>query len=238
MEQLDRDVALRIAMATRVLPGVAIGELVELLHEKLGNPLNDEKLKLITVTNLKTGIGSHDGEEDGEDINIGLENIKLAVRYLWGEEAEDENLPEIETYQDGEMPGSIRIAVASNSGANLDGHFGSCLRYLVYQLSKEKMKLIDIRSALEADASDDRNLFRTNLIEDCHVVFVQSVGGPAAAKIIRRDIYPIKEMEAMEATQKLKEFQKVFDAPPPWLAKVLGVSPDERNRFKYEVAEE
>ncbi|MGR9073816.1 MAG: dinitrogenase iron-molybdenum cofactor N-terminal domain-containing protein, partial [Gammaproteobacteria bacterium] len=128
MEQLDRDLALRIALASRILPGVGVSDLVDILHDRVGAPLNDEKLKAITVTNLKTGIGSHDGEEDGEDIGIGLENIKLAVRYLWGEESEDMNLPEIEVYRDGDMPGSIRVAVASNSGASLNGHFGSCIR--------------------------------------------------------------------------------------------------------------
>lgn len=236
MEQLDRDLALRIALASRILPGVSVSELVELLHERVGSPLDDEKLKAITVTNLKTGIGSHDGEEDGEDIGIGLENIKLAVRYLWGEEAEDENIPEIEVYKDGDMPDSIRVAIASNSGSALNGHFGSCLRYLVYQLSRNDMRLIDIRSTIDADDSDDRNLFRVNLIKDCHVVFVQSVGGPAAAKIVRADIYPIKIPDVIDAVDQLREFQVVFDAPPPWFAKILGVSAEERKRFNYEEA--
>ncbi len=233
MEQLDRDIALRIALASRILPGVSVSELVDILHDRVGMPLDDEKLKSITVTNLKTGIGSHDGEEDGEDIGIGLENIKLAVRFLWGEEAEDENLPEIQLYQEGDIPDSIRVAVASNSGAMLNGHFGSCIRFLVYQLSAQDMRLIDIRSTVEADSSDDRNLFRANLIKDCHVLFVQSIGGPAAAKVIRADIYPIKVPEVIEATEKLREFQSVFDAPPPWLAKVLGVSAEQRKRFNY-----
>ncbi len=236
MEQLDRDLALRIALASRILPGVSVSELVELLHERVGSPLDDEKLKAITVTNLKTGIGSHDGEEDGEDIGIGLENIKLAVRYLWGEEAEDENIPEIEVYKDGDMPDSIRVAIASNSGSALNGHFGSCLRYLVYQLSRNDMRLIDIRSTIDADDSDDRNLFRVNLIKDCHVVFVQSVGGPAAAKIVRADIYPIKIPDVIDAVDQLREFQVVFDAPPPWFAKILGVSAEQRKRFNYEEA--
>ena len=233
MEQLDRNLALRIALASRILPGVSVSDLVDILHERVGSPLDDEKLKSTTVTNLKTGIGSHDGEEDGEDIGIGLENIKLAVRYLWGEEAEDEDLPEIEVYQEGDMPGSIRVAVASNSGATLNGHFGSCIRFLVYQLTRDAMRLVDIRSTIEADSAEDRNLFRANLIKDCHVLFVQSIGGPAAAKVIRADIYPIKVPEAIEAKDKLIEFQAVFDAPPPWFAKILGVSAEDRKRFNY-----
>ncbi|MCQ8128870.1 dinitrogenase iron-molybdenum cofactor biosynthesis protein [Methylomonas rivi] len=231
MNQLSRELALRIALATRVLPGVDVPQLIGILHEKVGSPLDDEKLKSITVTNLKTGIGSLDGEEDGEDIGIGLANIKLAVRYLWGEEDEDEGLPEIQPYKDGDIPESIRVAVASNSGALLNGHFGSCIRFLVYQLSRNECRLIDIRSTIEADNADDRNLFRATLIEDCHVLFVQSIGGPAAAKVIRADIYPIKVPDVIEAVDKLTEFQSVFDAAPPWMAKALGRGAEERKRF-------
>ncbi len=63
------------------------------------------------------------------------------------------------------------------------------------------------------------------------MLFVQSIGGPAAAKVIRADIYPIKIPDVIEATDQLREFQKVFDAPPPWMAKALGKSAEERKRF-------
>jgi nitrogen fixation protein NifX len=234
MSQLSRDIALRIALASRVLPGVDIQKLITVLHAKLGSPLDDEKLKSITVTNLKTGIGSHDGEEDGEDIGIGLENIKLAVRYLWGDETGDEGIPQVQPYREGDLPESIRVAIASNASNLLNGHFGSCIRFLVYQLSRNDMRLIDIRSTIEADSADDRNLFRANLIKDCQVLFVQSIGGPAAAKVIRADIYPIKEPDVFDAIDKLTEFQKVFDAPPPWMAKILGKTAEERKRFNYD----
>ncbi len=234
MDALPRDLALRIALASRVLPGVDLPKMLGILHERVGSPLNDEKLKSVTVTNLKTGLGSLDGEEDGEDIGIGLANIKLAVRYLWGDEAEDEDLPEIQLYKDGDLPESIRVAIGSNSGALINGHFGSCIRFLVYQLSAQDYRLIDIRSTIEADSAEDRNLFRANLIKDCHVMFVQSIGGPAAAKVIRADIYPIKVPDVIEAVEQLKEFQKVFDAPPPWFAKALGRSAEESVRFTHD----
>ncbi len=234
MSQLPRDIALRIALAARVLPGIDLPKLISVLHGKVGSPLDDEKLKSITVTNLKTGIGSHDGEEDGEDIGIGLANIKLAVRYLWGDESGDEGIPQVQPYREGDMPESIRIAIASNTGNLLNGHFGSCIRFLVYQLSRNDIRLVDIRSTIEADDAEDRNQFRAELIKDCQILFVQSIGGPAAAKVIRADIYPIKEPEVIDAVEKLTEFQKVFDAPPPWMAKILGKTAEERKRFNYE----
>jgi hypothetical protein len=65
-------------------------------------------------------------------------------------------------------------------------------------------------------------------------MFVQSIGGPAAAKVIRADIYPIKIPEVTEAVDQLKEFQKVFDSPPPWFAKALGRSAEESVRFTHD----
>lgn len=236
MEQIDRELALRVALAAKILPSVEISMLLDILHDVVGSPLDDEKLKSVTVTNLKTGIGSLDGEEDGEDFGIGLENIKLAVRYLWGEET-DEELPEIVSITK-PLENSIRVAIASNSGASLNGHFGSCIRFLVYEMNREEIHLIDIRSTFGADEADDKNQFRVDLIRDCQVLFVQSMGGPAAAKVIRADIYPIKEPNVTEAEDKLTEFQSVFDAPPPWFAKVLGVKAEDRTRFKYENTED
>jgi nitrogen fixation protein NifX len=233
MNPLSKDLALRIGLAARVLPGVDIPRLLDILQERLGAPLSDEKLKSFTVTQLKTGIGSLDGEEDGEDIGAGLANIKQAVRYLWGEDGDANSLPEIEPYKDGDLSNSVRVAVASNSGSMIDGHFGSCIRFLIYQMDKEEYRPIDIRSTLEADGAEDKNLFRTRLIEDCHILLVQSIGGPAAAKVIRANIYPLKVPEPMEAGKQLQALQQVMHKnPPPWLAKILGQAAEERVRFK------
>lgn len=235
---LDRDTALRIALAGRALPDIGVGTLIEALVERLGKPLTLEALSRITVTDLKTGLGSVDGEEDGEDIGIGLEAMKLAVRILWGETEDDDTLPAPLPYST-ELPGSIRVAISSNSGTNLDGHYGSCLRYLVYQVSADELRLIDIRSAAAADLADDRNAFRAALISDCQVLYVVSVGGPAAAKIINAGIYPIKKIEGGEAETILRDLQHVMrSSPPPWLAKILGIGETERlKNYRGDVSE-
>lgn len=231
---IDRDTALRIALAARTLPDIDLATLISVLNERLGPPLNLEKLSRITVTDLKTGIGSLDGEEDGEDFGgrTGLEPIKLAVRVLWGETTEDDTLPEVAPYAEDDMPGSLRVTIASNSGENLDGHFGSCLRYLIYQVSGSEIRLVDIRSALEADFAEDRNAFRVNLIKDCQVLYVVSIGGPAAAKVIRADIWPMKKIEGGLASDVLREVEVAMQGtPPPWLAKIMGVSHENRLKF-------
>ena len=50
---LSREVALRIALAARLLPDVGISRLLEILHRRISEELTEESLKLITVTDLK-----------------------------------------------------------------------------------------------------------------------------------------------------------------------------------------
>lgn len=228
---LNRETALRIALAARVIPDVGVGKLLEILHRRIDGELNEESLKRITVTDLKTGFASADGEEDGEDIGIGLSAMKEAVRILWGE-ADVEALPEPVPLT--AIPaGSVRVAVASNSGEKLDGHFGSCLRFLVYQVGVDLIQLVDVRSALEADLAEDKNQYRADLIRDCQVMYVVSIGGPAAAKVVKAGIYPMKMDEGGTARAVLEKLQAVMKgSPPPWLAKMLGISAEQRVRFE------
>ena len=205
---ITREAALRIALASRAMPNASLPALIQLLQRQLGEDIDEEKLRQTTVTMLKTGFASADGEEDGEDIGIGLEAMKLAVRIMWGETQGDDSLPKIESYEDGEMPGSVRVAIASDKGDLLSGHF-----------------------------AEDKNLWRAKLIGDCHVCYVVSIGGPAAAKVIRADIYPIKIPDGGPALDILQPFQvAMVESPPPWLLKILGVSAEKRLK-NYSAAE-
>ncbi len=230
MATLDKQVALRIAMAARALPGIDLKALLSVLLERLGTPLDTNVLTKITVTDLKTGLGSLDGEEDGEDMSPGLENLKNAVQILWGDETAEE-LPLTQAA----LPlatQKLRVAVASNSSEKLNGHFGSCLRFLVYEVSETAIRLVDLRSAVTADLTDDKNAARATLISDCQVLYVVSMGGPAAAKVIRQGVYPIKQAEGGDAREHLQRLQGIMvSKPPPWLAKILGVAADQRTKF-------
>lgn len=227
---MSRETALRIALAARAMPGIGVGQLLEILHQRIDGELTEESLQTVTVTDLKTGFASADGEEDGEDIGIGLPAMKDAVRILWGEHVA-EALPQPVAL--GSLAeGSIRVAIASNNGERLDGHFGSCLRFLVYQVSPTGKALVAIRSALEADFAEDKNAYRAELIEDCQVLYVVSIGGPAAAKVVKTGIYPMKKIDGGHADEILAELQQVMaSAPPPWLAKLLGIAAEQRVRF-------
>ncbi|WP_374327287.1 dinitrogenase iron-molybdenum cofactor N-terminal domain-containing protein [Azonexus sp.] len=233
----SREAALRIALAARTLEGLDVRALVNALAEKLELPITESKLAGLTVEDLREILA---GDHADENCTVGVppETLKQAVRVLWGEDIGGSEKPVPAAYQDGDMPGSIRVAVASNRGENLDGHFGSCENFLIYQLSPSEIRLIDVRSGLDADAAEDRNAARAAVINDCQIIFLQSIGGPAAAKVVRAGVHPLKKPKGGPAREILGEVQAVLGNPPPWLARIMGVSAGSLERYAETLDEE
>ena len=233
----SREAALRIALAARALNGLDVKAFVGALVEKLEPPLTEAKLAKLTVEDLRT-ILAGDFAEQGCHVGVEPEQLKEAVRLLWGQGIEHGDFPVIEAYADGEMPGSIRVAIAANRGENLDGHFGSCDRFLVYQVGQAAIKLIDVRSTAEADGAEDKNAALSALINDCQIVYIQSIGGPAAAKVVRAGVHPIKKPGGGSAREVLAELPGRLGCPPPWLAQIMGVPSASLARFEENIEEE
>ncbi len=218
---LSQELALRIGMAARVLPDIDPPRLMKALVGALGLPITEQKLSQLTAHQLRTAA-------DDELAHVSLPQIKQALDYLWGKASVEimDDLPALDAFEDGDMPGSVRVAIASNSGELLDGHFGTCARLLVYQVSPDEIRLIDVRRTRGGDTADDKNAWRAASIADCHLLYVVSIGGPAAAKVVKHDVHPIKLPHGGEARTVLQETQAVLaGTPPPWLAKVMGKAP-------------
>ncbi|MBL8407865.1 MAG: dinitrogenase iron-molybdenum cofactor biosynthesis protein [Candidatus Accumulibacter sp.] len=225
-QSITREAALRIALAARELGDLSVGELVSALVSRLELPLTEVKLTSMTVADLQVLL---QGDEVVET-DIPKDRLKQAVRLLWGEGLVHSDLPPLAGYSDGDMPGSIRVACASNREDLLDGHFGSCERFLVYQVSPAEVRLIGVRPTLEADHAEDRNVARAALIDDCQIVYVQSIGGPATAKVVRAGVHPVK-VAGGTALATLAQLQQALQHPPPWLARIMGVEASSLARF-------
>jgi nitrogen fixation protein NifX len=224
---MTREAALRLALAARELDGLGVPALVQGIAERIGLPLTETKLAALTVTDLRAIIAGDDHAEQDCQVGYDMDTLKRAVRFLWGEGVEGSELPPLDAYAEGDMPGSIRVACASNKGELIDGHFGSCERFLVYQVSPAATRLVAVRPTLAADHAEDKNLARAELINDCQVAYFQSIGGPAAAKVVRAGVHPVKlnpkGTAGKSAREILVDLQRALGNPPPWLAKVMGV---------------
>ena len=232
IQPISDEIALRIGLAARELPDTGVSDLLHLLDETVGLPPTAETLSGLTLKNLKQAGG-------GALAEVELSVLRSVLACLQGElDLTDEPPPKPLPYREGEIPNSIRVACASNRGEQLDGHFGSCRRFLIYQVSEAESRLIDIRQIDETKAAGDKNGYRASLISDCQLLFVVSIGGPAVAKVVRAGAHPIKKPEAKPAPEEISNLQGIIgSAPPPWLAKAMGVAAEQRVRFERETIE-
>jgi nitrogen fixation protein NifX len=223
---LSRELALRIGLAARALPDTDAKRLLSVLTDCIGLPITEDKIVGIDLNTLKTALAGEFIDVDEPLLTHALSILKSGL-----------NVPQQQAYVDGDMPGSVRIACASNDGINVDGHFGSCSQFMVYQVSGDEARLIDVRNTDIPDDLDveDKNVFRAELIQDCQVLYVASVGGPAAAKIVKLGIHPMKLPGVEPITEIIDQLQTVIaGTPPPWLAKVMGIEANDRFRFERE----
>jgi len=221
---IGRDLALRLARAAKALRGVEVGEFVHRLAERTGLPLSADKLAALGAADIAACAGGSSDEE----------SIAKALAILAGE-PEGGPIPVPEAYADGDLPGSLRVAIASNSGEQMNGHFGSCQRFLIYQVNTEAFRLVAVRATAETEQAEDKNVARANLIGDCNLVYVQSIGGPAAAKVVRAGVHPVKLPDGGAVADTLARLQASMHTPPPWLARAMGVEAASLARFAEEV---
>jgi len=222
---LSREVALRIGLAARELEDTDAARLLKVLSDLVGLPPTDASLSRLRPKQLKNAPG---GELAGQT----QEALQTACEILNGERLDPSQLPETQAYTEGDMPDSLRVACASNCGELINGHFASCNYFLIYQVSAEEIRLVEVRLTERADEAPDRSAFRASLIADAQVLFVASIGGPAAAKVVRAGVHPVKHPQGGHARDQLAELQsKIATAPPPWLAKAMGHAAQARVRF-------
>ncbi|MDD2802270.1 MAG: nitrogen fixation protein NifX [Methylococcales bacterium] len=227
---LSRELALRIGLAAHALPDTDAKRLLSVLTDCIELPITEEKIADITLKTLKTA-------KAGEFLDVDSALLAQALNILQANPPSSTGLWELEAYTDGDMPGSVRIACASNDSINVDGHFGSCSQFMIFQVSADEVRLIDIRNPEipEGLEVDDKNVFRAELIQDCQVLYIASVGGPAAAKIVKLGIHPMKLSGIETIAEIIDQLQSVLaGTPPPWLAKAMGIDVSERFRFERE----
>ena len=230
-DRLPGHLALRIALAARTLEGVDTAHLLRALIAAVGEPITEARLRKLRAARLLARLAAT--ARGAPPPAPGERALHSALGLLKGRGVHmpQEPAPQPQPYRAGEFADSVRIACASDSGERLDGSFAGCARFLIYQISPDASRLIDVRAA--PDGSDDeRHARRAELLADCQLLYTLSIGGPAAAKVIRAGVHPIKLPAAQPAREIVEELQRVLAAtPPPWLAKAMGTRPDRRVRF-------
>lgn len=215
---LSRELALRIGLAARVLPDTDAKRLLAVLSSCVAIPMTESDVANVPLETLKAA-------KNGEFSAMDETDLQEALNIL-GNKAELKIMPEVSAYREGDLPGSIRIACGSDDAIHANGNFANCAWFMVYQVSADEARLVDIRGTEIPDGVkvEDKNVYRSDMLEDCKVVYVASLGGPAAAKLVKLGIHPMKLATAESLANIVNQLQQVMaGSPPPWLAKAMGL---------------
>ena len=133
----------------------------------------------------------------------------------------------------------VRIAIATHDRVRLDAHFGSARTFVVYDVTPSSARFVeaigfdDVADETGQHAGpDDRITPKVEALAGCALLFVLAIGGPAAAKVVRADIHPIKVKAPEPIADVLARVQGMLaGSPPPWLRKILGRPADRSMDF-------
>ena len=182
---LTDQVALRIGMASRQLDGVELSDWMATLIRAVGLPLSPQRLGRLRLNRLRQA-------SRGQFDRFSDEQLRSVIALLRGHGVDiRQSVPEPVAYDATDMPGSIRIACASNRGDRIDGPFGTCERFLIYQVAAQESRLIDVREVPDLSRADDKHMARANMICDCHVLCALTIGGSATAKVVKAGLHPL-----------------------------------------------
>ena len=129
--------------------------------------------------------------------------------------------------------GALRIEIATQDMNNLNAHFGSAKKFAVYDVLPDSSAFVEAigfdevsdQSGKHKEDGDDRITSKVAALEGVNLLFVQAIGGPAAAKVVKARIHPVKVAEPSPIEDVIARVQGMLkSSPPPWLRKVLALA--------------
>lgn len=120
----------------------------------------------------------------------------------------------------------MKIAFTTEDSIHINAHFGWAKRIDVYEVTPEGYTLLEnlvFTGDLKEDGNEDKLVPKLKALNDCTIVYVADIGPGAAARLINKNITPIKApSEEMEITDLLERLVVTLQGtPPPWLRKAL-----------------
>ena len=139
----------------------------------------------------------------------------------------------------------MRIAFATQDSLHINAHFGWARRMSVYDVDETGytfLEALKFGGDLKEDGNEDKLTPKVAALQDCTIVYVSAIGGSAAARLIQKNITPIKaESESDEIEAVLARLvQSLKSSPPPWLRKALRQNQPAQSMFddNFETIEE
>ena len=119
----------------------------------------------------------------------------------------------------------MKIAFATQDLKRVDAHFGWAKNIAIYEVSPDDsrfLEAIQFDGDLKEDGNEDKLAPKLDAIKDCAILYVAAIGGSGAARVVAKNIHPIKVNEPEVIDDILVRLQGVLKGtPPPWLRKVM-----------------
>lgn len=120
----------------------------------------------------------------------------------------------------------MKVAFATRDSIHINAHFGWASQVDVYEVNTEGYTFLEnlkFYGDLKEDGNEDKLEPKVKALHDCTLVYVSAIGGSAAARLIRKNITPVKaDSEADDIQDVLTRLvQTLNGSPPPWLRKAL-----------------
>ena len=134
----------------------------------------------------------------------------------------------------GTLDNAMKVAFATKDMETINAHFGGAKEFVVYNVSKEGFELEGIVKTDVSDLEgDDKTDFRVNALRGINIMYVESIGGTAAAKVIRAGINPMKVPEPRQIKEVLGELVAMINGnPPPWVKRIINMETEEDPRLE------
>ena len=118
---------------------------------------------------------------------------------------------------------SMKVAFASTDKIHVDEHFGKAKEFYLWEIGPDNAEFTGVLQVDEGTGdTDDRIEARSAALDDCAIVYVGQIGGPAAARLVQKKIHPLKSKEEEPITVIVEKLQEVLQGnPPPWLRKAM-----------------
>jgi nitrogen fixation protein NifX len=120
----------------------------------------------------------------------------------------------------------MKVAFATEDLTHVNSHFGWAKRIAVYEITADDAVRVDVHEfggVLEEDGNEDKLLLKIEAITDCAILYVSAIGGSGAARVVNRNIHPIRVLETETIAHQIERLQVVLQGtPPPWLRKAIN----------------
>jgi nitrogen fixation protein NifX len=135
----------------------------------------------------------------------------------------------------GERRSRMKVAFATTDGKNIDEHFGRAGMFAIYDITETGHRFVEMRKFADGmdkavvDTRDTGPLHdsavqnKVDRLADCKLIYLTEIGGPSAARLVKKGIMPMKMKEIISIESALGQLlETIKKSPPPWIRKALS----------------